>query len=105
MAKAVGLSDQIWMQRNAHHEGLVLGLLQHLVKIVDYDIRENARAILSRDNCWDVVCFQRLRERQQRSVLCTHPDGLVVHAPIERVIVPGLFEQIGRDAAFGDPWG
>ena len=79
-------------------------LLEHLVELVDDHLREVLRVHLARDDHRDVVELLRVRHRPQRLAAArAHRQRLVVVAPVQRVAVAGLGQQVGRGAALGDP--
>ena len=92
------------MQRDAHHQRLALGLRQHLVEIVDDHVGEIPRPVLARHDRRDVVHLLRIRDRQDAALPCAHPDRLIIHAPVQRIAISRLMQQVGRDPAFRDPW-
>ena len=103
VAQAVGLAHQVGVERDAHDQRLGGGLLQHLVEIVDDHVGELRRPVLARDDGGDVVDLLRVGDGQEPPVFGAHPHRLVVHRPVERVAVAVAGEQVGGDAAFGDP--
>ena len=97
------MPDEIGMQRHAHDDGLLPGLRQPLLEIVDDHVGEGRGRIGAGDDRGNVVHFLRIRDRQEESRLGPHPDRLVVHAPVQRIAVAGLGQQVGRRVALRDP--
>ena len=84
--------------------GCSCALAQHLVEVVDDHVGEVApRPSAARRSSG---CRSAPADRESTTALARarrELHRLVVVAPVERVAVAGLGEQVGRDGAFGDP--
>ena len=63
VAQAVGLADDVRVQRQAHHQRLAARLLEHLVEVVDDHRGEILGVHLARDDHRDVVELLRIGHR------------------------------------------
>ena len=82
---------------------LVARLVEPLFEVVEHHVGEDLRRIASRDDRRNVVDLLRIGDRQERPGAGPHPDRLVVHAPVQRVAVARLHQQVRRHEALGDP--
>lgn len=80
-----------------------LRLLQHLVELVDDHADEVAHIHLARHDHWQIVELLRIRDRPDRAAARFHAHGTVVVAPVERIAIAGLGEQVRRVMRLGDP--
>ena len=93
------------MQREAHHQRLGARLHQHLLEVVEHHRAEVLRVHQPAHDHRDVVELLRVGHRPDRAAAArAHAHRLVVVAPVERVAVAGLGQQVGRERALGDPW-
>jgi hypothetical protein len=94
VAEAVGLTQDVGVEGDSHDQGLVDCLVEHLVDIVDDHVGEGLRTVLARDDGRVVVDLLRVGNGQEPAAAGAEPDGLVVHAPVERVSVAGLDQKV-----------
>ena len=103
MAQAMGLADDIGMQRDAHHQRFARALRQHLVEMVDDHLGEGRALDPTRDDHRNVVDLLGIRHRQQRAMPGAHEQRLIVHAPVEQIFVARLRQEVGGGAALRNP--
>ena len=87
----------------AQTSAVSLRLLQHLVELIDDQVRERIRRHAAHHDGVGVVGFLRIRHRQQRPGARLERDRPVVVAPVEHVVVAGFLQKVGRDVALGNP--
>src|SRR5689334_9425916 len=85
--QAEGLSEDVGVDRDIHHQRMAGALLQHLVELVDDHVAELFRPLLAVHHMLGIVQFNRIRHRQDRPGPGTQPHGLVVHRPVHQVFV------------------
>ena len=101
VVQPIGLPDDVGVQRNAHDQGLALGLLKHFVKVVDDHVCKVFGIHLTRHDHWDVVDFLGVGHGQQTvPTACAHARDLVVVAPVQGVAIACLCQQVGRVQTF-----
>src|SRR6266850_3016697 len=96
MAQPEGLADEERMQRDAEDQGLVTGLVHHLVEGVDDCLREGRGGAVVDGDHRDVVHLVRVRNAQDPAPARLHPHRLIVHRPVEQIGVPRFLQEIGR---------
>ena len=103
LAQPVRLAADMRMQRDRAHQRRRLRLLQHLVELIDDEIREMLRRHAAHHDGVGVVRLLRIGHREQRPGARRERDRPVVVTPVEHVVVAGLLQQVGRDVALGNP--
>ena len=104
VTQTMWLTHQVCMQCNAHHQRLTRGLPQHFLEVIDHHIGERLRIHLACKDHRDIVDFFRIRNRPQRlTVARVQARGLIVVAPVERVLIARFGYQIAGDMTFREP--
>src|SRR6188768_1362959 len=75
-AQAERLPRNISMQPQREDERLLLGLREHHFELVDDHVAEFARGVAAMQQGGDVVQFERVGYRQQRTRARRHPERL-----------------------------
>ncbi len=92
MAQAEGLTDNVRMQRDSHHEGLILGLALHFSKLIDDHVGEVGGAGVADGDRWNIVQFLGVRNRQNPPRPRLKPDRLIIATPVQQIGVAGFLE-------------
>src|SRR5688572_18154446 len=72
-AQAKRLAEDVGMDRNVHHQWMALGLLEHLVELIDHHVGETARGMPAVDDGLRIVGLDGIRHGKDRSRARLHP--------------------------------
>jgi hypothetical protein len=65
-AQAKRLSEDVGVDRNVHHQWMALGLLEHLVELIDHHVGETAGGMPAVDDGLRIVGLDGIGHREDR---------------------------------------
>ena len=97
MMQAMGLPHDKMMQRYRADRRVFVRCAPHFGEMIDDHVGIIPRRIAAKHDGGLIVQFQWIRHREDRPRASPGPKGLVVaDAPIEKILVPRLLQDIGR---------